>query len=61
MPRQILSAPRHCHSISLITPKISNKSYEICEVTGELGTLRTDIGWYRTLCDVEYEKIKNKK
>ena len=38
-----------------------NKSYEICEVTGEPGTLRTDIGWYRTLCDVEYEKIKNKK
>lgn len=38
-----------------------NKSYEICEVTGESGTLRTDIGWYRTLCDVEYEKIKNKK
>jgi hypothetical protein len=38
-----------------------NKSYEICEVTGEPGTLRTDIGWYRTLCDEEYEKIKNKK
>jgi hypothetical protein len=38
-----------------------NKSYEICEVTGESGTLRTDIGWYRTLCDEEYEKIKNKK
>lgn len=36
------------------------KSYEICEVTGKPGKLRTDIGWYRTLCDEEYEKFKNR-
>ncbi len=36
------------------------KSYEICEVTGDPGKLRTDIGWHRTLCDSEYEKIKKK-
>lgn len=37
-----------------------NQSYEICEVTGQPGKLRTDIGWYTTLCDAEYEKIKQK-
>lgn len=37
-----------------------NKSYEVCEVTGTPGSLRTDIGWYRTLCDEAYQKIKNK-
>ena len=36
------------------------KSYEICEVTGKSGKLRTDLGWYVTLCDEEYEKRKNK-
>ena len=41
--------------------KAENDSYNICEVTGTEGKLRTDIGWYRTLCDEEYEKIKNKK
>ena len=39
------------------------ESMNICEVTGKPGKLRTDIGWYRTLCDEEYEKclkqIKN--
>lgn len=35
------------------------KSYTICEVTGKPGELRTDIGWYRTLCDEEYGKVKN--
>jgi len=37
------------------------KSYETCEITGQPGELRTDIGWYRTLCNEEYEKIKIKK
>jgi hypothetical protein len=32
------------------------ESMNICEVTGKPGKLRTDIGWYRTLCDEEYEK-----
>jgi len=36
-------------------------SYKICEVTGDVGKLRTDIGWYRTLCEDEYLKIKNKR
>ena len=34
------------------------ESYETCEETGLPGELRTDIGWYRTLCDEEYEKEK---
>jgi len=35
------------------------ESMNICEVTGKPGKLRTDIGWYRTLCDEEYERIKS--
>jgi hypothetical protein len=31
-------------------------SYETCEVTGQPGKLRTDLGWWTTLCDAEYEK-----
>jgi hypothetical protein len=38
-----------------------NKSYEICEVCGEQGELRTDIGWYFTLCDEHYSEKKNQK
>ena len=41
--------------------KAENDSYEICEVTGKPGKLRTDIGWYRTLCEEEYEKLKMKR
>jgi hypothetical protein len=41
--------------------KAENDSYEICEVTGKPGKLRNDIGWYTTLCDEEYEKIKRKR
>ena len=36
------------------------ESMNICEVTGKPGKLRTDIGWYRTLCDEEYNKIISK-
>lgn len=36
------------------------ESTTICEITGNPGKLRTDIGWYRTLCDEEYNKLKNK-
>jgi len=35
------------------------ESMKTCEITGKLGKLRTDIGWYRTLCDEEYNKLKN--
>ena len=38
-----------------------DKSFTTCEVTGNPGQLRTDIGWYRTLSDEEYEKIKKQK
>ncbi len=38
-----------------------DKSFTTCEVTGNPGQLRTDIGWYRTLCEEEYEKIKKEK
>lgn len=41
--------------------KAEQDSYTICEVTGELGELRTDIGWYRTLSEKEYQKIKEKR
>ena len=40
--------------------KAEIESATICEVTGKVGELRTDIPWYRTLCDEEYLKIKNK-
>lgn len=41
--------------------RAEDDSYKICEVTGDVGELRTDIGWYRTLCEDEYLKIKNKR
>ena len=38
------------------------ESMKTCEITGRPGKLRTDIGWYRTLCDEEYERcLKIKK
>lgn len=38
------------------------ESMKTCEITGRPGKLRTDIGWYRTLCDEEYERcLKMKK
>jgi hypothetical protein len=40
--------------------KAEIESATICEATGKPGKLRTDIGWHRTLCDEEYDKIKNK-
>lgn len=36
-------------------------SYTICEVTGKPGELRSDIGWWTTLCEEEYQKILEKK
>ena len=36
------------------------ESMKTCEITGRPGKLRTDIGWYRTLCDEEYERIISK-
>ena len=41
--------------------KAENESYETCEVCGEKGELRNDIGWYLTLCDEHYTLKKNLK
>ena len=38
-----------------------NESYIICEATGQPGKLRNDLPWWKTLCDEEYFKIKNKQ
>ena len=36
-----------------------NRSLTICEITGRPGDLRTDIGWWRTLCEEEWLCIKS--
>jgi hypothetical protein len=36
------------------------ESMKTCEITGRPGKIRTDIGWHRTLCDEEYERIISK-
>lgn len=41
--------------------KAENDSYEICERTGKPGKLRQDLGWWKTLCDEEYQKILKKR
>ena len=38
-----------------------DRSYRTCEVTGEPGELRDDLGWMRVLCEEEYVKAKEKK
>jgi len=38
-----------------------NLSYKVCEMCGESGELRTDIGWYLTLCDTHYTEEKEKR
>jgi hypothetical protein len=37
------------------------ESYNICEESGMPGELRKDLGWWRTLSDVEYQKLKDEK
>jgi len=32
------------------------ESYKICETCGQIGTLRTNIGWYLTLCNKHYDE-----
>jgi len=41
--------------------KAETESLTICEISGKFGELRTDIGWFRTLSDEEYFKVKNKQ
>jgi hypothetical protein len=36
--------------------KAEDLSYQTCEVTGKPGLLRTDLGWWATLCEEEYVK-----
>jgi hypothetical protein len=36
-----------------------NQSYEICETCGEKGEMKTDLGWYSTLCNKHYEERKS--
>jgi hypothetical protein len=40
---------------------VERKSGEICEQCGEAGELRTDSGWWMTLCDEHNEKNKKEK
>jgi hypothetical protein len=37
--------------------KAEADSEYICEITGKTGKLRDDLGWWKTLCDEEYEKL----
>lgn len=39
--------------------KAEDLSYKTCEDCGEKGELRTNIGWYTTLCDKHYEEHKS--
>jgi len=41
--------------------KAETESCTICEITGKPGKLRTDISWYRTLCDEQYEYFKSNR
>jgi len=44
-----------------IIRKYEKLSYETCEVCGESGELRRDIGWWRTLCDKHYNELKEER
>jgi len=43
-----------------IISKYERLSYETCENCGEKGELRSDLGWWRTLCEKHYNESKNK-
>ena len=32
------------------------ESYQTCEICGEIGKLRKDLGWMLTLCDKHYQR-----
>lgn len=42
--------------IDLAINEAENKSSTICEVCGELGSLRAELPWIKTLCDEHYNK-----
>ncbi|NCB25765.1 MAG: hypothetical protein EOM62_09880 [Bacteroidia bacterium] len=37
----------------------TKESRSVCEMTGKPGKIRTINGWLKTLCEEEYEKVKN--
>ena len=43
--------------MSDLIEEAENKSAKICEICGEVGTLRKINGWYETIC----EKCQNKR
>lgn len=46
-------------SMSKIIEEAEDKSETVCECCGEIGKLRTDLGWISTLCDKHHmEKIE---
>jgi hypothetical protein len=47
-------------AIDIKIREAERESINICEITGTSGKLRSDIGWYKTLCDEEYNKIISK-
>lgn len=38
--------------------KAEKDSYDICEMCGEKGEIRRDLGWHLTLCDNHYSEKK---
>lgn len=44
-----------------IIDKAEELSYDICEVCGEAGKLREDLGWILTLCDEHYKEVIDKQ
>lgn len=37
------------------------KSYKVCEVCGEEGKIRNDLGWIKTLCDKHHQEILDER
>jgi site-specific DNA-methyltransferase (adenine-specific) len=52
---------QYCEIAKKRIQKAEADSYVTCEVNGNPGKLRTDLGWYRTLCDEEYDKALKKR
>jgi len=51
----ISSAPEWYHDL---ISHYENQSYKICEVCGEKGKVREDLGWILTLCNNHYKERK---
>jgi RNase P subunit RPR2 len=51
-----------CRSrISELVQAAEDKTYITCEECGEVGRIRDDIGWYRSLCDTHYNAYIEKQ